>query len=141
MQRTGKLQRQASADAYRSKEVIGKRSSGISLLALTRMYVRQIIFQDLRLRFYKAILNLYSTAVRTGIDGSPLFLYRRRAIGVERAHRLQSPGLPLHALFFAPHHRLPVRIEDQIATGANFKAIPPGLVEVKKECLTDCVLM
>jgi hypothetical protein len=49
--------------------------------------------------------------VRT-IDMVRLILYRRRAVGVECAHGLQTPGLAFHTLFLTPDDGFPLRVED-----------------------------
>src|SRR5262245_14117353 len=71
-----------------------------------------------------------------------LALDRRRAVGVERLDRLQSPGLALRALGLGPADRLPVGREDESGTGiGDLDAVAAWLVDVEEERLLDGVLV
>src|SRR5580693_2849080 len=68
--------------------------------------------------------------------------HRRGAVGMERADRLQAPGLALGPLGLAPADRLPVRGEDQPGHRvAQLDPVPARLVDVEEERLLDGVLV
>src|ERR1700730_14828028 len=61
---------------------------------------------------------------------------------MKRLDRLQPPRLALLALLLGPHDRLPVGREDETGTGiSDLDAVAAGLVDVKKKCLLDGVLV
>src|SRR6202022_4921944 len=63
-------------------------------------------------------------------------------MGMKRLDRLQSPRLAFLALLLGPHDRLPVGREDQARAGiGDLHPIAAGLVDVKKKCLLDGVLV
>src|ERR1700737_4307034 len=67
---------------------------------------------------------------------------RRRAMGVKRLDRLHPPRLAFLALHLGPHDRLPVGCQDQARAGiGDLDPIAAGLVDVKKKCLLDGMLV
>src|SRR4029077_19169155 len=67
---------------------------------------------------------------------------RRRALGVERFDRLQSPGLSFPALGFGPADRLPVRRQHKAcASAGHLDPVAAGFVHIKKEGLLDRVFV
>src|SRR5882724_8700968 len=67
---------------------------------------------------------------------------RRRAMGMKRLDRLQSPRLAFFTLFFRPDDRFPVWREDEASAGVgDFDAVAAGLIDVEEKRLLDRVLV
>src|SRR5258707_8202286 len=62
---------------------------------------------------------------------------RRRAVRVECVHGLQTPSLAFRAFGLVPHHGLPIRIQNQIATRADLESVSARLITIQKESLPD----